>query len=1244
MPTNRPRRHSLSSGDESSHIHPAKADGPPRLDSRGRARLPRSKSTSNVFEAFSRSPGTIDYDMRNIAFEQADVAALREVANFLRTTGPPPDRPATHDECLRLSGSSEPGRWSLRSLRRNKRVKLRSHSLQSHLPENVIPGTTAEGHRYIAISTPAPKNSNASGPWFRSQYPVFLPRPQWSPPPRPPSSPRAWPERNSSKTVSASYLEKGIIPGDTKHSRHPTARSIDKDPSPRAPVPEGARSRALSNRISTGFLLRAMLNSAEEGFRHDLGTSVKNLGSQRVPRMEQALQMQPLVAVHEEETEKPEAYKQITPPHISSSTKLSDVDIRRQSPSVSPLRGGSPRSPSKSPKRLANIVIQDSLAVPKKNLLPESPGFPNMLATMSFPSPPKGSRPSSPSSIAPSIADSQVSLSSCPVVQRRTSSRRANTSMSISAASLDEIVMRKRPSSRPMKSDRPWTAANSSTATIEAPSGYRPSTAPTELSHSLEHIVPDEADYGSTSPTGLTGSSCKELGVGSCGGGGGEESQRESLASQLTATTNYSGHSILTYSSSLSSFVSEMDIQSKATITALQQHSDTRQNPEHIHPPISERRANVEDMASKTTSTGKNEVGLINTDNLDFDRSYDDEAMSPALRPSITSDPDAETNPQSKGILERRLARKAKVHQYKIRDLDASRVDIVDSPILGYFTSNLPRGPNSAAEGSSASTDSVRRPSTLSMATIVNDASNEPLPEAGSRASIDSHHHIPSKEDRGRIEATVEVSPVSSVQLKISAIVATGIEPVYTTTPHWQTNRITMSPIMVVADVESRPGSPSLRYSTLTRPDSSSTRTVTRLKPIMMSAHSRQKSHAVTISRNPTTGAIERSASGTIDTKFNRRSLMTMPTPSLSPETIQSRKKRLSLPPVQLNLPVTRRDRRSLSQSREWHSSCNEEQEPDDQLRDDEEREPEDRLRNTASLKERVMREKLQKEKEITDIVAKTVGLPQKPTVYEDEQDSPPPEQNSTETLEKRLRRLERTNDAWLCAMKPLLETMARTLDDMRVDDRCRSLRMSDFVIDMEAEAKRGTHSRRGEKEKTNKTLQDSGKLASGGTKIRNAAGTTGTTPLSPILQELDDLPEWDKQEAPIMSATTTGEDGPGKNGAPSTTAGDIRGPSRTLQMQEQATAIQDDACKTKVRATGDAGLGRAGEVDESGDWPDLGPLIRELGVMPHNSQEKPEAPAVRETGGSNNNTLNPLMRDLRSASRLCAEQVKGTR
>ncbi|KAI0515335.1 hypothetical protein F5B22DRAFT_606837 [Xylaria bambusicola] len=1120
MPTNRPlprpRRHSLSSGDESFHPHPAKAGDLPRPDSRRRARLPRSKSTSNVSDALSRARCTADNDTSNVALEQVDISALRELASVLRTTGPPPDRRPTHDDCLRLSGTGDPRRWSLQSLRRNKRIKPQRNSLQSHLPENIVPGTTTEGYRYNAISTPIPKKNNLDGPWFRSQYPVFLPSPQ-SPPRHHLSSPGIWPERSSSKSVHFSNTEKRT--GDPESSSHRRSRPIDKD-------------NSRSMRVSTDLLLRAMLNPVDEGIEHDIGTSLTTLCSQRGLE-DGEMQALPRVTMDEDKIHELNGPERATSSDIVIGTESLLVKTPRESPHASSEGKGPPYPPPRSSRRLANINVQPGLAVPNEEMAPESPGFPNMLATLTFPCPPKGSRPSSPASpnsTAPSIAES---LKVRPIVQPRTSSRHA-TSISAPAASLNEIVMQKRPGSRQVVTDRPTdTEPAEHPTSVDVVHGQGPNNEISSLRQPHEKIV--------ASPCG---------GVGKC--------QRESLASQLTATTKSSRQSTLTYSSSRSSTASEVSTQSKTTIVAQKTETESTQTSQLIEPPTSERCTNAKDRESKTTFASEDDVGPTEIDNPDlYERQSDFERSDSGL--SSTSNSNIEANSQPKSIIERRLARKAKVREYKMRDL--SRADTIDSPVLGYFPAALP--------GPSTSFHSSRRPSTLSVATTISEASNETPQNIDITSHTDLTRELPLQE-RSSTETTTRASRTMSAQLTMSAVNATEIEPIYPPTPHWHTSGITMSPIMIVADVESRPGSPTLRFSTLARPEQSSPRV--RLKPLKISPHSRQKSLSVTISRNPTTGAIERSSSVPIDTRFNRRSLMIMPTPPMSPEVSQA-SKRLSLPPVPFNLPVTPRERTPPSRCQEWQSSQTTEQGIEGSLR-------------STTLKERVMREKLQKEKEITDIVAKTVGPPQKQAVDSDELGPLSLEQNNTESLEKRLKRLERNNDAWLSAMKPLLEAMARTLDDMRVDEKSSSLRMSDFVIDMEAEARRVSHSRRGEKEYPSTAWQHLNKLEPKGSRTRDALGTSGSTPLSPVPQELDDSPTVDSGAVPVPSTVV-------------------------------------------------ASLDKAGEP---GDWSDLDPLIRELS-KPRKSRELQEA-----SGSYKSNALSPLMRELMNASELCTEEVTDVR
>ncbi|KAI0904105.1 hypothetical protein F4823DRAFT_233763 [Ustulina deusta] len=105
--------------------------------------------------------------------------------------------------------------------------------------------------------------------------------------------------------------------------------------------------------------------------------------------------------------------------------------------------------------------------------------------------------------------------------------------------------------------------------------------------------------------------------------------------------------------------------------------------------------------------------------------------------------------------------------------------------------------------------------------------------------------------------------------------------------------------------------------------------------------------------------------------------------------------------------------------------------------------------------------------------------------------------------------------------------------------------------------------------------------------RMRNALVTPSSTPLSPILQALDNSPVPDSGVAP--------------------------GPS--------------------------TGAGQPRKTEESRDWSDLDPLIRELSGMPRKSREE------REVAGSHNhNALNPLTGQLMNASRLCAEEVTDVR
>ncbi|KAI1468957.1 uncharacterized protein F4812DRAFT_352977 [Daldinia caldariorum] len=86
------------------------------------------------------------------------------------------------------------------------------------------------------------------------------------------------------------------------------------------------------------------------------------------------------------------------------------------------------------------VLAQSGPAAPRDRLLPESPGFPKMLAAMTFPVPPTTSRPSTAGACVSSTTRYQSSITSFPQVRPRSSSKRATSSKGKPAASLDELI------------------------------------------------------------------------------------------------------------------------------------------------------------------------------------------------------------------------------------------------------------------------------------------------------------------------------------------------------------------------------------------------------------------------------------------------------------------------------------------------------------------------------------------------------------------------------------------------------------------------------------------------------------------------------------------------------------------------------------------------------------------------------------------------------------------------------------
>ncbi|KAI1430996.1 hypothetical protein GGR50DRAFT_682096 [Xylaria sp. CBS 124048] len=1159
MPTDRAqsrvRGQSLSSGDESLHPrphphppphpppHPVKVDSLRTPDSRKRARLLRSKSTSNVSDAISRPPDATDHEPSKLPLKQVDIVTLRKLAGLPETAEPLRDRHNGHDDRLGISCFGDHEGSSPQSLRRDKQMKSQKHSGQSHHSENALPSTTSEGRRYVATSTPAPENSIDNGPRFPLQDSVYSPH-----------SPSAfdlggWPEKRSSKVASF------------KNSPRSATHHVDEDRPSRGLDAKSSRARTHLNKSSTDYLplLRATLNSdsADEGSERDTGASLKMLNSQRVPTLEQPKTWPlPMAAVHGEETDLSDDYQRTTPGSSMRNRPTSNVS-----------RPGSRSSTESTVSQLGELRTSK-----------------------------------------------QNPVTSCQVDQGMKGQYRS------AGLSYKESVHRSR--------------------------------------------------YG------------------------GDDYQRESLASQITATIDGCQQSIFTRSSSRSSLASDTSIQSTSTTTH-DTSSSVRRLPRKTNQgnPATEQYTNgkVDEMEPKVSTYCKDEASLAETHGLDFARKHE-ESSRLTLRLSTMSNASTETNTHPKSISSWRQARRAKVREYKMRDLDASRAEVANSPVSGSVPSSVSRQSRAHSSVTQEAPTPIKSSRFSSMpgmmTTTTSDVSKKPHKTTDVDTPGDSQHEHSSREAGGNRQTTRGASRTSDIQLNISPIIATEIEPVYASIPRWQTSGMTISPVMVVVDVESRPGPSTLRTSTRARPETIMPpiipRTMIRPKPLKISLQPRQRPLTVTMSRNPLTGEIERNTVGPVDSKLHRRSLINMPTPPLSPEATRA-SKRLSLPPADWHFPSALRSRASRL---ERHSFYAEELEPELEPEAEPEAESEsgaepeagNRLRNTT-LKERVMREKLQKEKEIMDIVAKTVGPPQERTVYDGDDDEPdllPLEQNNAETLEKRLRRLERNKDAWLCAMKPLLETMARTLDDVREDDKGGSLKMSDFIIDMEAEGRQVTHSRREDGDSIATLMQHADEFEPNGMQIGVIPEHSNPEPPSPVSPEPDSSSFLDDRGT-SMNAMSQGLDG--NEAALSTSHAtaissnvlaekelvSYKAVRRPMRQQETTTdnvsngrAMASESLRDKfpisleiaatlvAAETPAANIGVAGaaeseslaEVEESSDWSDVDPLIWELGNMPHKPKES--GVRIQETTDGNvaASELSPIMRELMSASRLWSEEA----
>ncbi|RYO79287.1 hypothetical protein DL766_009665 [Monosporascus sp. MC13-8B] len=1101
--------------------YPARPDDDKGIFGARRARLPRSKSTSNMLDAVNAPPRTTKDEPRDAAGERLDRDNLRALAEFLRTTAPPygPALPQD-DECFGLTDSRANRKLIPQSLWRGRRTRSRAQSLQTQLPKNAIPGTTTAGHRHIAISTPDLDGGHDS--WFRSQYPVL-----------PPGASAA-----------------GVVNSNDWLGRTSSRGALSSDGQSQNSVAHLRKSSSISS-------ISSFMSSLSGGAKYEM--NVFSLSAVRPSTTRPALK--PVEECRETyqdgqyvtrssmapDTADEQSHPQSSPIHSkrSQSAQSSNTDFsseqpmarfefpaiattnRRHEPNPSPtppmslhhrrqlsrMSKSSPDSgslgpPDNFPKQPADLVVKPALTVPGAKVIPESPGFPNMLAEMTFPSPPMTSRPSTraenvgfptPSGAASPVMPPLPSQApTSPFSQSRTASKRACANTFASSTSLNEVVMlRKQPTiqhaeagNQPRTPDVPGSPLSTSSwldvralkegfePQVGARQAHKPTKDdPTVGGRSDDSIATAKAQDPESSGPYIT----QEI-----------RARGQSTSSSATETTDKYCLSATTSNST------QLSNRSDVTTTTSIMAKDTLWSP--VSPSNRESSAPICLLpimgAEKAQSAGSPTLSKAESVVEETIPSLEMSSASSTRRESLAS-PNTPTSAtsmesqdddglQSPSITAQRTARKAKVHEYKQRDVNAVRISTclsgpprrisqdasMDSPVLGWFPQELARRHSkqlSLQHHSPLAQRALRLlPDSSTGSTLENAQSEQGLqaPNEGSTA-------WPAKQgdDIAAVTAVSQSLTKSSSWAISSIMVSATISEEALVTP--SKNELIISPVMEVVNInpfsepkkESKPKPLSQHLSTLlllesSAPPQQTPRASLSLRPQLTGrthskSHSRSKPAPITITRNPKTGALER----TITAPKTIHTLVPMPPTSSDPPS----SRRWSLPVRPFSSVYPRRSwERTPSLLAAPRTAPQAEQAKDVEQAEEEEseRDPaQESQRRREIIKERLRRQKEEKDREIANIVARTVAST--PTeIYDDEDQSPekPDENDGLQDIERRLQRLQRNGDAWLRVMGPLLENMSKTLEAMRPGGRVSSssdLRMSEFSIDMEAEARR---------------------------------------------------------------------------------------------------------------------------------------------------------------------------------------------
>lgn len=792
-------------------------------------------------------------------------------------------------------------------------------------------------------------------------------------------------------------------------------------------------------------------------------------------------------------------------------------------------------SPCKSPRALASLAVQSGLQVPQTKTLPDSPGFAKMLALTTFPSPPCSSRPSTArSNSTGTITSSPSPPGSPPTIRPRTSSKSSAASTNgrhvtsnkqvasssapssavlLPTASLNEIVMRpdchdglqhapaSDYSTRPDQHNAviaeqgqpqmpPTTNQTSSLlSSAAAQLARRESMDSTSVLVDAFGRPESAASFATARERPDSVYSVYDVAAATAG-----DSQRVSKASDLTITTDSYQQSLAT------SRASQQSARSDTTTTTIDSTNANDDCGRHIA--SSRTSLDIDDLSDETRLSPSKVFPQIQQVNSAQGAAAPEGSAPVRQTAADVPRPDSrnaveESNVQQ-SLLERRMARRT---ARKVWALDTNHGEdkgrlaqapsgeqafrrrisqSVDSPVLGWF----PGGNGSGGGGALRShlRSSVSGPSPLANETLTS-LPSPPTESDEKRCSTYSTSSAPFMQGGSSPAFPAPANPSRPLRHQLSISYTMVMETIPDEIPESPASTVlsehlTISPIFIVANLE-----PGIGATTPSRPRPLSHMflgqanfDMNHRSPLAkVKAKPRQRPLSVRIARNSLTGLLERTESPAVPVDHT---MSRMTTPPETPEPFLNR--RLSaMRPLPVRLPTPEPTPLSKHSDVDDMSSSSEEEE--------ERPNPTQRL---ANIKERLRKEKQQKEEEITSMIARTVitaprtqedhgtsydDEPSHNASYEDEatispgQEDPTSASREDETvgesrdivtpttpeLEQRIETLSRKGDAWTGVMGPLMKNMSRMLLEMQGDGMCIGLSMREFSVDKEAEAKR---------------------------------------------------------------------------------------------------------------------------------------------------------------------------------------------